>query len=69
MQRVNELLIVLNRAPVELAYAVAAEGQRFFERDLAASVEFEAGMMSRYVDLVHTLREQRADLLCRAIGD
>jgi len=56
-------LVALNRAPVELAYAVVAEEQRVFEHDLAARVEFEADVMSRYVDLVHTLREQRADLL------
>ncbi len=62
-------LVVLNRAPVELAYAVVAEGQRVFERDLAARVEFEADVMSRYVDLVHTLREQRADLLRGGINE
>jgi predicted nucleotidyltransferase len=56
-------LVVLNRAPVELAYAVIAEGRRLFERDVVTRVEFEAGVMSRYGDLIYTLREQRADLL------
>jgi predicted nucleotidyltransferase len=56
-------LIVLNRAPVELAYTVIAEGHRLFERDIASRVEFEAGVLSRYGDFVHTLREQRTELL------
>jgi predicted nucleotidyltransferase len=56
-------LVSLRRAPVELAYAVVAEGRRLFERDLATRVEFEADVLSRYGDIVHILREQRADLV------
>lgn len=56
-------LVPLHRAPTELAYAVVAEGQRLFERDLTTRVEFEADVLSRYGDVVHTLREQRADLI------
>ncbi|MBK9711014.1 MAG: nucleotidyltransferase domain-containing protein [Kouleothrix sp.] len=56
-------LVPLRRAPIELAYAVVAEGRRLFERDLAARVEFEADVLSRYGDSVRTLREQRADLI------
>jgi len=56
-------LVVLNRAPVELAYAIVAEGRRLLERDVAARIEFEADVMSRYGDFVYTLREQRTDRL------
>ena len=58
-------LLPLNRAPVELAYAVIAAGRRLFEREIAARVEFEADVLSRYGDMVYMLREQRADLLLR----
>jgi predicted nucleotidyltransferase len=56
-------LVVLNRAPVELAYAVIAEGRRLFEREVVLRVEFEADVLSRYGDFVYTRREQRTDLL------
>jgi predicted nucleotidyltransferase len=56
-------VVPLHRAPVELAYAVIGEGRRLIERDLATRVEFEADVLSRYGDVVHTLREQRADLI------
>jgi uncharacterized protein len=55
-------VVPLYRAPIELAYVVVAEGYRLFERDLAMRVEFEADVLSRYGDAVHSLREQRADL-------
>lgn len=41
-------LVPLHRALTELAYAVVAEGQRLFERDLAARVEFEADVLMLY---------------------
>lgn len=56
-------LVVLNRVPIELAYAVVATGQRLFECDLATRVEFEAGVLSRYGDMLPVLRQQRADLI------
>src|SRR5262249_27370070 len=56
-------VVPLHRAPIELAYAVVAEGQRLFEFDLATRVEFEADVFSRYGDAVHTLRELRSDLI------
>ena len=39
--------VLLNRAPVELAYQVIADGQVLFQRDLATRVEYEANVMSR----------------------
>jgi predicted nucleotidyltransferase len=56
-------LISLNEAPVELSYAVVAVGQCVFERELAARVEFEATVLSRYGDLLPVLREQRRELI------
>ena len=56
-------LVPLQRAPVELAYAVVAEGRRLFERDLTTRVEFEANVLSRYGDMLPVLRQQRADLI------
>lgn len=43
-------LIVLNQAPIELAYAVIAEGRALYQRSLAERVEYEADVMSRYGD-------------------
>ena len=56
-------LIVLNDAPVELSYAVVATGRCVFERELAARVEFEATVLSRYGDLLPMLRAQRHELI------
>lgn len=56
-------VVLLQEAPVELAYAVIATGNRLYERDIAARVEFEAGVLSRYGDMIHMLREQRDDLV------
>lgn len=56
-------LVCLNRAPVELAYAVIASGRLLFERDVAARVEFEAKVMGLYGDYLPVLREQRRDIL------
>ena len=56
-------LIVLNDVPVELSYAVVASGRCVFERELAARVEFEADVLSRYGDMLPMLREQRRELI------
>ena len=56
-------LIALNDAPVDLSYAVVATGRRVFERELAARVEFEADVLSRYGDMLPVLREQRRELI------
>jgi hypothetical protein len=56
-------LIALNGAPVELSYAVVATGRCVFERELAARVEFEAEVLSRYGDMLPMLREQRRELI------
>ncbi len=43
-------LVILNEAPVELAYAVICEGKVLYERSFAERVEYEADVLSRYWD-------------------
>jgi predicted nucleotidyltransferase len=56
-------IVFLNQAPVELAYAIIAQGQLIYQRDLADRVETEAQIMSRYGDYLPVLRAQRHDIL------
>jgi predicted nucleotidyltransferase len=56
-------VVLLNRASIELAYAIIADGKLLFERDVATRVEYEATIMSRYGDLLPMLRRQRDDIL------
>jgi predicted nucleotidyltransferase len=56
-------LVLLNRAPIELAFAVIAQGELLFERNVATRVEYEARIMSLYGDYLPVLREQRRDIL------
>ena len=56
-------VVVLNRAPIELAYAVIAQGILIYQQDAYRRVEYEAKIMSLYCDYLPVLRSQRADLL------
>jgi predicted nucleotidyltransferase len=56
-------VLLLNCAPVELAYAVVAQGKVLYERDVAARVEYEAQVLTRYGDFLPVLRAQRDDIL------
>ena len=56
-------VVLLNRVPVELAYAVIAQGTVLFERDVATRIEYEADVLSRYADYLPILRAQRDDIL------
>ena len=56
-------VVVLNSAPVELAYAVIVQRERLYERDVFTRVEFEADTMSRYGDYLPFLRALRKDML------
>jgi predicted nucleotidyltransferase len=56
-------VVLLNRAPIELAYAVIAQGELLYERDIATRVEYEATVLSRYGDYLPLLRAQRDDIL------
>ncbi len=56
-------ILILNRAPIELAYAVIAQGVNLFHRSLLEKVEYEATVMSKYGDYLPVLRAQRRDIL------
>jgi len=56
-------VVFLNRAPVELAYAVIAQGQLLYQRSVAERVEFEAKVLSLYADYLPILRRQREEIL------
>ena len=56
-------VLVLNRAPIELAYAVVAQGEVLYQRDAATRVEYESHVLSRYGDYLPVLRAQRQEIL------
>jgi predicted nucleotidyltransferase len=56
-------VIILNEAPIELAYAVIAQGVVLYQRDLATRVEYEATVMGLYGDYLPVLRQQRREIL------
>ncbi|MCX5973375.1 MAG: nucleotidyltransferase domain-containing protein [Coprothermobacterota bacterium] len=56
-------MVVLNRAPIELAFAVISQGKVLLQRDLETRVEYEADTLSRYYDFLPVLREQREEIL------
>lgn len=51
-------VVILNQAPIELAYAVIAQGRPTYQRDEATRVEYEARVMSCYGDYLPVLRVQ-----------
>jgi predicted nucleotidyltransferase len=56
-------VVLLNRASIELAYAIIAQGKVLYEQDVATRVEYEATVLSRYGDFLPVLRSQRDDIL------
>jgi predicted nucleotidyltransferase len=56
-------VVLLNRAPIELAYAIIAQGTVLFEQDVATRVEYEAQVLSVYGDYLPVLRAQRDEIL------
>ena len=56
-------VVILNEAPIELAYAVIAQGQILYERSVTIRVEYEAYVLGLYGDYLPVLREQRAQIL------
>ena len=56
-------VVFLNRAAVQLAYAIIVDGELIYERDAYTRVEYEAKIMSLYFDYLPVLRAQRSDLL------
>jgi len=55
-------VVLLKRAPIELAYAIIDQGKVLYQRDVAARVEYEAQVLSRYGDYLPVLRAQRDDI-------
>jgi predicted nucleotidyltransferase len=58
-------VLLLNRAPIGLAYAIIAQGEVLYQRDVAVRVEYEAQVMNLYGDYLPVLRAQRDDILRR----
>lgn len=56
-------VVLLNRASIELAYAIIAQGEVLYEQDIATRVEYEATVLSRYGDFLPVLRTQRDEML------
>jgi len=56
-------VVLLNRVPIELAYAVIADGEILYQQDDATRVEYEARVMGLYFDYLPVLRSQRRDIL------
>jgi predicted nucleotidyltransferase len=56
-------IVLLNRVPIELAYAVIAYGELLYQQDDAMRVEYEARVMGLYFDYLPVLRSQRSDIL------
>lgn len=56
-------VVLLNRASIELAYAVVAQGKVLYEQDVATRAEYEATVLSRYGDYLPVLRRQRSDIV------
>lgn len=56
-------VVLLNRAPIELAYAIIVQGRVLYQRDVATRVEYEAQVLSRYGDYLPVLRAQRDDIM------
>ena len=56
-------VVLLNRVPIELAYAVIANGEILYQQDDATRVEYEARVMGLYFDYLPVLRSQRRDIL------
>ena len=49
-------IVLLNSAPIELAYQIIANGKLLYQRDLYTRVEFESQVLGKYGDYLHTLR-------------
>jgi uncharacterized protein len=56
-------IVSLNKAPVELAYAVIVQGVCIYRVSEAERVEFEAQVLSKYGDYLPVLRAMRRDIL------
>jgi len=56
-------VVLLKRAPIELAYHIIAGGKLIYKRDALTQVEFEAQVLGLYGDYLPVLRSQRDQIL------
>jgi predicted nucleotidyltransferase len=56
-------LVLLNRAPVELKYAVILTGILLYEKSPVERIEFEAHTLDVYGDFLPVLRRQKCEIL------
>lgn len=56
-------VVLLNDAPIELAFSIISCGQLLYERDVKSRVEYEARVMGLYCDYLPILRAGRRDIL------
>jgi predicted nucleotidyltransferase len=56
-------IVLLNRAPIDLAFAVISRGKLLYQRGDAERIEYEAKVMGLYFDYLPILRSQRDDIL------
>jgi uncharacterized protein len=56
-------IVSLKKAPVELAYAVIAQGVCIYRLSEVERIEFEAQVLGRYGDYLPVLRAMRQDIL------
>lgn len=56
-------LVLLQDAPIELAFAVISQGEILYERDVNTRVEFEARIMGLYYDALPFLRRTRQEII------
>jgi len=56
-------VVLLDQAPIELAYHVIAKGRLLFKRDQYGHVEFEARVLGLYGDYLPVLRMFQKEML------
>jgi len=56
-------VVLLDRAPIELAYGVVSDGRLLYARDLATRIEFEAAILNKYLDYLPYLHDFRKQTL------
>jgi predicted nucleotidyltransferase len=56
-------ILMLNRASIDLAFAVISRGKLLYQRGDAERIEYEAKVMGLYFDYLPVLRSQRDDIL------
>ena len=56
-------VILLNNAPIELAFHVISYGELLYESDAESRIEYESNVMGLYFDYLPILRAQRHDIL------